>query len=138
RSLQERQLLTGLLHAGVQVADDRLAPADDLALELHLETQHAMGGRVLGAHVEDHQLLVGHLVVEDVVVVHDPAVLLVETTAALLGADLLHPLVGGLELGLFRAGDPEIDDAWVAHQTAFGEALNWTGTEPTPKSLRRG
>ena len=34
--LEIGEVLTRLLHAGVQVADDRLAPADDLALELHL------------------------------------------------------------------------------------------------------
>src|SRR5690606_5183966 len=116
----------------------RLAAPDDLTFELELEPEHAVRGRVLRAHVEDHPLLFGSLVVEDVVVLDHPAELLVETAAGLLGEDLLAALVGGRELGLLGAGHPEVDGAGIAHQTAFGELLNWTGTDPTPKSLRRG
>ena len=61
-ALQVRQLLAGLLHAGVQVADDRLAPQHRLALHLQHQPQHAVGARVGRAHVEDHRLvLVGVL-----------------------------------------------------------------------------
>ena len=60
-ALQVGELLAGLLHAGVQVADDRLAPQHRLALELQHEAQHAVGARVLRPHVDDHRLVVaGH------------------------------------------------------------------------------
>ena len=55
-ALHVGQVLAGLLHAGVEVADDRLGPRDRLAVELEHEPQHAVGGRVLGAHVHDHAL----------------------------------------------------------------------------------
>ena len=43
-----------LLEAAVQVADVRPRRAHDLAVGAQLEAQHAVGGRVLRAHVEDH------------------------------------------------------------------------------------
>ena len=58
-ALQVGQGLARLLHAGVQVADDRLGPQDGLTLELEHEPQHAVGRRVLGTHVDDHRLVVG-------------------------------------------------------------------------------
>jgi hypothetical protein len=63
RALQVGERLAGLLHAGVQVADDRLGPQHRLALELEHEPQHAVRRRVHGAHVDDHRRLVvvGHL-----------------------------------------------------------------------------
>ena len=57
-ALHVRQLLAGLLHAGVQVADDRLAPQHRLALQLEHQAQHAVGRRVLRTHVDDHRLVV--------------------------------------------------------------------------------
>ena len=53
-----RELLGRLLHAGVQVPDDRLRAQDGLAVELHHEAQHAVRRRVLRAHVDDHGLVV--------------------------------------------------------------------------------
>ena len=55
-ALHVGQLLAGLLHAGVEVADDGLGPRDRLAVELEHQAQHAVGRRVLGAHVHDHPL----------------------------------------------------------------------------------
>ena len=56
-ALHVGELLTGLLHAGVQVADDGLGPQHGLAVELHHDAQHAVGRRVLGPHVEDHRVV---------------------------------------------------------------------------------
>ena len=64
------QLLGGLLHAGVEVADHRLGPQHRLAVELDHEPEHAVGRRVLGAHVDDHGLVVGLLDVDVVGVDH--------------------------------------------------------------------
>ena len=46
-----------LLDAGVQVADHRLEVDDLLALELHDQPQHPVGRGVLGAHVDDHHVV---------------------------------------------------------------------------------
>jgi hypothetical protein len=54
--LPVRLVLARLLDAGVQVADDRLDVADDLALERDEQPQHAVRGRVVRAHVEREQL----------------------------------------------------------------------------------
>ena len=43
-----------LLDAGVQEADVGLAGDDGLAIQFHQQAQHAVGGRVLRSHVEDH------------------------------------------------------------------------------------
>ncbi len=43
----------------MQVSDDRVALDDRLAVELEEDAHHAVGGRVLGAHVERHQALAG-------------------------------------------------------------------------------
>ena len=43
------ELLGRLLHAGVQVADDRLGAQHDLAVELEHEAQHPVGRGVLAA-----------------------------------------------------------------------------------------
>ena len=56
--LQEREVFAGLLHAGVQVADDRLGAQHGLAVELEHEAQHAVRRRVLRTHVDDHRLVV--------------------------------------------------------------------------------
>ena len=66
--LHESQTLGGLLHPCVEVADHRLGPTDDLAFQLDLKPKHAVGGWVLGTHVDDHPLVVGDLVVENVIV----------------------------------------------------------------------
>ena len=65
-ALEVGELLARLLHAGVEVADHRLGPGDQLAVELEHDPQHAVGRRVLGTHVHDHPLadtLVGGLLV---------------------------------------------------------------------------
>ena len=46
-----------LLDPGVQVADHRLEVDDLLALELDDQPQHPVGGGVLGAHVDDHDVV---------------------------------------------------------------------------------
>ncbi len=51
--------LAGLLDAGVQVADVGGEGDDGLAVDLEHEAQHAVGGGVLRAHVEDHGVLAG-------------------------------------------------------------------------------
>ena len=56
--LPVRLVLGGLLDAGVDVADDRLDVAHDLALEREQQPQHPVRGRVVRAHVERQQLLV--------------------------------------------------------------------------------
>jgi hypothetical protein len=74
RSLQERQGLTGLFHSRVQIADDRLDPPHDLALQLQLQSQNPMSGGMLGSHVEDGGFLfVLFFVVEPVVGDERPA-----------------------------------------------------------------
>jgi hypothetical protein len=45
----------------VDVADDGLEVAHDLALERDEEPQHAVRGRVVGPHVEREELLLGPL-----------------------------------------------------------------------------
>ena len=50
-------VLGGLLDAGVDVADDRLEVAHDLALERDQQAQHAVGGRVVRAEVQRQQLV---------------------------------------------------------------------------------
>jgi hypothetical protein len=61
-ALQVRERLAGLLHAGVQVAEDRLGAHHGLAVELEHEAQHAVGRRVLRPHVDDHGLVFGRRV----------------------------------------------------------------------------
>ena len=46
----------GFFDAGVQVADDGLGLEDDFAVELQNHAQHAVRGRVLRPHIEDHRL----------------------------------------------------------------------------------
>ena len=58
RALDVAELLAGLLHAGVQVADDRLGAQHELAVEFEHETQDAVGRRVRRSHVDDHRLVV--------------------------------------------------------------------------------
>ena len=52
-------VLAQLLGAPVQVADDRVAVDDQLAVELEHDPQHAVGAGVLRPHVEGHQALAG-------------------------------------------------------------------------------
>ena len=84
RALHEGEAFAGLLHPGVEVADDRLGPADHLAFELDLEPEHAVGRWMLGAHVDDHALVLGQLVVEGVVVFDHDAALLLQPEAPLV------------------------------------------------------
>jgi hypothetical protein len=56
-ALHERQLLTGLLHAGVEVTDDRLAAQHGLALQFEHQPQHPVRRGVLRPHVDDHRLV---------------------------------------------------------------------------------
>jgi hypothetical protein len=56
QELVEAQRLADLLLAAVQVADDRLAADDLLAVELEDQAQHAVRGRVLRPHVDEHVL----------------------------------------------------------------------------------
>ncbi len=51
--------LAGFLDAGVQIADLRPNADDDFAVDLNDQAQHAVRGRVLRAHVEDHAPLAG-------------------------------------------------------------------------------
>ena len=60
-ALYVRQVLALLLHAGVQVADDRLATQHGFALQLQHQAQHAVGAGVLRPHVDDHGLIVGRV-----------------------------------------------------------------------------
>ena len=64
RALDVGQLLALLLHAGVEVADDGLGAQDRLTVQLEHEAQHAVGGRVLGPHVDDRRLVVAALDVD--------------------------------------------------------------------------
>ena len=57
--LDVHQVFGGLLHAGVQVPDDRLDAQHLFTVELEHETQHAVRGRVLRPHVDDHRLVLG-------------------------------------------------------------------------------
>ena len=47
-------VLAQLLDAAVEVAEDRVEVDDLLAVDLEHDPQHAVGRRVLGAHVEEH------------------------------------------------------------------------------------
>ena len=51
-------VLAVLLDPGVQVADHRAGLGDGLALQLQHQPQHAVGGRVLRAHVDDDAVVV--------------------------------------------------------------------------------
>ena len=48
----------GLLHAGVEVPNDRLGAEHGLALQLQHQAQHSVRGRVLRTHIDDHPLAV--------------------------------------------------------------------------------
>ena len=52
-------VLAGLLDPGVDVADDRLEVEHLLALEADQQSQHAVGGGVMRAHVHGQQLVLG-------------------------------------------------------------------------------
>ena len=56
--LQIGELLGLLFHAGVEIADDRLAPQHRLALHLQHQAKDTVGRRVRGAHVEHDPLIV--------------------------------------------------------------------------------
>ena len=136
-ALQVGEVLGGLLHAGVQVADDRLAPQDRLALHLQHQPEHPVGGRVGWPHVEDHPL-VGDVAGRRIV----------GTTGQhrCLGlADAQHG--AGLVAAVHALGRTQIRPArthgagrllcHVAHR-AEGASLNWTGIRPMDTSRRSG
>jgi len=58
RALHPGAELHVLLDAGVQVADAAAGLGDRLALDLEDQAEHAVGGGVLGTHVDDDALLV--------------------------------------------------------------------------------
>ncbi len=49
----------GFFDAGVKVADFGIEADDDFAVDFEHQAQHAVGGRVLRSHVEDHVLVFG-------------------------------------------------------------------------------
>ena len=51
--------LAGLLDAGVQITNLGIEPDNDLAVDLQHQPEHAMGGRMLRAHVQHHVLIFG-------------------------------------------------------------------------------
>ena len=123
-ALHVRELLAGLLHAGVEVADDGLDAQHVFAVELHHEPQHAVRRRVLRTHVDDHrvaELVLGpHAAARE----HDLA-------RARRRAQLLRALVGlALEALLFGVVMSLI--------AGLGSPLNVTGTRAGASSLRSG
>ena len=152
--LHVRQRLRGLLHPGMEVADDRLGAEDRLSIELELEPQHTVGGGVLRAQVEDLQFIAPETGRLAVVVDDRHAALSSQPRVELAGKQLLGPLVGcgRHPIGFLGACDPEVVDpsallcpmrppvrgllvlrllvfvasGIVAHRVA----LNSTGTEP--------
>ncbi len=58
-ALGPRPVFEVLLDAGVEVADAAAGLGDGLAVDLQDEPEHAVRGRVLGAHVDDDALVVG-------------------------------------------------------------------------------
>ena len=56
-ALHEGEVLAGLLHAGVEIADDRLAAQHFLATQFQHQAQHTVGARMLRTHVDDHRLI---------------------------------------------------------------------------------
>src|SRR3972149_4312524 len=140
----------------MEVSDDRLHPADRLAVEFDVESQHPVGGGMLRTHVEDLDLVLGRLSSRDVVVDDDRTPLSGEDRLRFVGEHFLRALIGEaahLVRRLEIAGDdvgrlahvafsgswwPEAglptDVSWVRSDAA----LNTTGTEPTGESLRSG
>ena len=102
-------VLRGLLDAGVEVADDRLDVAHDLALERGQQAQHAVRRRVVRADVERQQLVVLGVrdVGELVRVLHLPVR---EARGAARGVDLAHSHHPGISRSLCvnRIGSPPI------------------------------
>ena len=58
-ALRPGPVLEVLLDAGVQIADAAAGLGDGLAVDLQDQPEHAVGGGVLGAHVDDDPLVVG-------------------------------------------------------------------------------
>ena len=113
-ALAKGELLRSLFHSRVEIPDDRLGATNDLAFELDLKSEHAVGGWVLRAHVYDHPLVVGRIVVEQIIVVDDPAELGVESVRRLVGGNLLSTFVSRLNLRLLGTGNPHIHDlGWL-------------------------
>ncbi len=109
-ALQPGEGLAGLLHAGVQVADDGLHPSDGLALDLELEPEHAMRRRVLRPHVHDLPLRRLGGVVHHEVVAHQRAPLGLQGGVLDVGEQLLGALGGGggQPARLLGAGQPQV------------------------------
>ena len=94
-ALHEGEGFSGLLHAGVEVADDGLDPPDRLTLQLDLEPQDTVGRRVLRAHVEHLALLLVEAGLLGVVVDDGHAALGSQGRIEIVRKQLLGALVGG-------------------------------------------
>ena len=120
RALHPGAVLHVLLDAGVQVADAAAGLGDRLALELEDEAEHAVGRRVLRAHV-DHDPLLGGL-------------------ADALG-DRVPVLAGdGEDLALAGVAGRGVEVLFGGHSvvaTFAGPAEGWT-RPCTPRGCRRG
>ena len=138
RTLKPVELLACFLHPSVEVADDRLGAANDLTFEFDVEPEDSMRRRVLRAHVEDHQLVVGRqLILEQSIIPEGASFLFQAARIRFRHCHLLSAFVGGFDqpFGLLGSRQPDIYFASVlriAHHFTWCESLNWTGTEPTP------
>ncbi len=120
RALDVGELLAGLFHAGVEVADDGFRAEDRLTVELEHDPQDPVRGRVLGPHVDDHGFVFGPEAAED--------------DFATDGLHLLRALVGLVleaRLVLFR----DLDG--FAHR-GEGSSLKTTGMRAGASSFRSG
>ena len=123
-ALDVGELLTGLLHAGVQVPDDRLGAQHGLAVELQHQAQHPVRRGVLRAHVDDHRVVVAPFDVDVVGV--DEVPLGQPEDGADLPAQLSRARRAAIEQLLSALGGLR-----RAHRGP-GASLNCTGTRPTP------
>src|SRR3990172_7152364 len=78
----------------MEVPDDRLHPADRLAVEFDVESQPPVGGGMLRTHVEDLDLVLGRLSSRDVVVDDDRTPLSGEDRLRFVGEYFLRALIG--------------------------------------------
>ena len=114
-------VLAGLLDPGVDVAHHRLQVADDLALELDHQPQHAVGRRVVRAHVDRQQLARARV------------------AAASVGSSATP---GSWRVAVSRLVRCRSGSSAVAHSYHRGVSgsllVNSTGSPPTGKSRRCG
>ncbi len=119
-ALDVGELLAGLLHAGVEVADDRLGTEDRFPVEFEHDSEDPVGGGVLGPHVDDHGFVFGPEAAED-----DVAANALHLLCALVGL-VFEPRF--VDLG---RGDR------LGHRGA-GSSLKTTGIRAGASSLRSG